>query len=106
VLKNHPFERQVALASALGNEPIRLVGKVEQHGAGFEHRDRFAAGAVVVDDGGDLVVRVDGKVCGRLLFAFGEVDPVQCVRESELVEGDEELLAIGGRPSVRVDHAE
>jgi hypothetical protein len=55
-----------------GDELARLVGQVQQDRTALEQADRLTAGAVGIDDCGDLAVGVEAEEFGRLLVVLRE----------------------------------
>jgi hypothetical protein len=83
----------------------RLLGEIEQHGAGFEHRDRLAAaGRRAIDQRGDAVVRGDGEEFRLELLALADVHRHEVVGQPGLLEEDRDLVAVRRGPIVEVDH--
>src|SRR5581483_9648824 len=82
-----------------------LVGEVEQDRAGFEKRERLSAGAVVVDDRRDPVVRADAQELRFELVALPYVDGMNAVLETGFLERDVNLVSVRGGPGIDVDHA-
>jgi hypothetical protein len=73
-------------------------------------RGRASLIAVVVeskfDDGGDTVVRRDREKFRIEPFVLGSVDRLYGAGRAGFREEHRDLVAIGGRPIVKVDHAE
>ena len=63
-LEHQPLEAFVAAGGILRNEAAGLLGQVHQDRTRLEQRQRLAAGTVWVEDGRDLVVRVDRQEGG------------------------------------------
>jgi len=57
-LEHQPLDRLPARRPIGGEEPAGLVGEIEQDRPRLEERERPPAGAVGVDDRGDLLVRI------------------------------------------------
>jgi hypothetical protein len=82
---------------------VVVAGEVLQNGESFE--DGKAA-AVVVDDGGDAAVGVEGRVPRLFLGVFADVDGLDRVLLAvgflELFEEDGDFPAVGGSCNARV----
>src|SRR5690606_9644827 len=68
-LKHEPLNRLVARVRVARQETTRLLGQINENGAGLEQRQRTAARAVRIDDRGDLAVRIERHELRRLLIA-------------------------------------
>ena len=66
-LGHRPLQRVVARGGALRQRLPGPAGQVNREGARFGQRKRPAAGAVRIEDGRDLVVRVERRELGRRL---------------------------------------
>jgi hypothetical protein len=87
----------------LGREELAgLLGEVDENGAGLEHRE---VAVVAVDDRGDAAVRINFEEPRLLLVALRERELLDGVLEAHLLEGDRDLVAVGGGCRVEVDHA-
>ena len=62
---------------------IVFVGEVKEDGVGLPYGE---VGVVVVDECGNAPVRVEGRVGGSLLLAFGEVEVDGLVGQAELLK--------------------
>ena len=80
------------------------LGEVEQDRPGFEDGNRRAVRTVVVDERGHLVVGTDAQELRRELLAGPDVDRNHVVLDPELLEHDVNLVAVGSRPCVEVEH--
>src|SRR5262249_54211690 len=78
-------------------------GQVDEDRARLEDGERTARD-VVVDDGRDLLVRVERGVARRQLLLLAEVDRDHPVRQSRLLEHDGDLPSVRRRPRVEIDH--
>jgi hypothetical protein len=86
-------------------ELTRLLGEIEQHGAGLEHRDRLAAaGRCAIDQRRNAVVRGDGEEFRLELLALADIHRHDVVGQPGLLEEDRDLVPIGRGPIVEVDH--
>src|SRR5579863_8252507 len=103
-LEEEPRQRLVASGAVRSQEPLGLVGEVDQDGARLEQGEVGAARTLAVDDGGDLVVGADAQKLRGKLFARAKVDPVHLVREAELLQRDRDFEAVGRGRRVKVDH--
>src|SRR4029077_5588860 len=77
-----------------------LVGEIDQDGARFHQRNI----GVAVDDRRDTVVWCDLEKVRCELFVFGNIDRMNGVGQTEFLEGDGSLAAVGGRPSIEINH--
>ncbi|CFM29709.1 Uncharacterised protein [Bordetella pertussis] len=104
-LPEQPLQHVGAPAQVGGDELAGLLGQVQQDGAGLEQRDRRAAiGRRLIDDGRDAVVGRDGQEFRLELLALADVDGVYAVRQAGLFEKERDLVAVGSRPVVEIDH--
>lgn len=101
MLPSHPLfgDRVVVRLDGEAEAVLRVVvaGEVAQDGEPLKDGE---AAAVVVDDGRDAAVGVEGRVPGLLLRVLGDVDGLVGVRGAvgflELLEEDRGLDAVGG----------
>ena len=64
-LKHQPLDDLVAGRQFRRHELSRLLGQIHEDGTGLEHGIRLTVGTVLIDDGRDLGVRIDGDEFGR-----------------------------------------
>ncbi len=94
-LPEQPLDGVDARARIARQELPRLLGEIEQHGAGFEHRDRLAAaGRCAIDQRGNAVVRGDGEEFRLELLALADVHRHEVVGQPGLLEEDRDLVAV------------
>ena len=86
-----------------GIELAGLAAEILHDGARLEDRDRLAAGAIGIDDGGHAVVGRDGQELGLELVALADVDGLDLVGKPALLEHDRDLVAVGRGPVVQLD---
>ena len=92
-------------AHVLRHEAAGLLGEVDEDGAGLEHRDgRAAVRRCIVDDRRHAVVGADRQELGLELVALGDVDGEDPVGDARLLDEDRDLVAVGRRPVVQIDH--
>ena len=104
-LPEHPLDAVQARAPLMGDEPAGLVGEVDQDRARFEHRQRRSAiGRRLIDDAGDAVVGRDLQECRSELLALADVHRMDRIRQSRFLEEDGDLVAVGRRPVIEIDH--
>src|SRR5712692_9066812 len=103
-LRHDPLHHHPALAQPLRQEPAGLRGEVEQHRARLGERERFPARPVLVDHRRDLVVRRGGEEIELELVARADVDGMDCVFEACFLEHDVDLVPVGRRPGIEVNH--
>src|SRR6266540_950078 len=103
-LRHDPLHHHPALAQPLRQEPAGLRGEVEQHRPRLGERERFPARPVLVDHRRDLVVRRDGEEIGLELLARADVDGMDFVFEARFLEHDVDLVPVGRRPGIEVNH--
>ncbi len=99
-LPHQPLDRVPVRLGLLGPELPGLFGEVHEDRARFEQREA----RVVVDDGGNAIVGADLQEVGLELVTLADVDGVRSVLEAAFLEHDRDLAAVGGRPSVEIDH--
>jgi hypothetical protein len=95
---HQPLQDLVLAGHIGGQKASGLAGKVEQDGATLEQRNRLAARAVRVDQGGDLVVGTEGEELGRELLARADVHGMHPVRKAALLQHDVDLVPVGRGP--------
>src|SRR5262245_6565074 len=103
-LEHGPLHHLPALAQVLGQEAAGLRREVEQHRARLGERERLAVRAVGVDHRRHLVVRRDLEEIRLELVADADVDRDHAVRRAGLLEHDVDLVAVGRRPRVEINH--
>src|SRR5262245_7597671 len=103
-LDHQPLDDLVFFRGILRQELPGLLGKVEQDRARLEHRVWLSARALVIDDGGNLVVRIDLQELGLVLLARPDVDEVLLVGQPGLFEHDVDLLHVRAGQCVEIDH--
>src|SRR3954471_22630751 len=104
-LEHGPLHHLPALTQIAGQELSRLGGQIEQHRAGLGERERLAARTVGIDHRRHLVVRRDLEELGLELVAFTDIDGDHAVWRARLLHHDVDLVPIGRRPSVEIDHS-
>eukprot|EP01022_Parablepharisma_sp_SALTPOND_P027435 TRINITY_DN665_c0_g3_i1.p1 TRINITY_DN665_c0_g3~~TRINITY_DN665_c0_g3_i1.p1 ORF type:complete len:1952 (-),score=631.07 TRINITY_DN665_c0_g3_i1:246-6101(-) len=102
-LEHHPLDHLVTLGGILGDELAGLLGQVQQDRARFEQRQRLAAGAIGIDDRGNLVVRIQRQERRRHLVVGLEADQVGFVGQAGFFQHDRDLHAIGRGQRVQLD---
>jgi hypothetical protein len=102
-LEHQPLHRLVFAAGSAGRKLPGLLGQVEQDRARFEQRQRLAARAVGVEDGRDLVVRVERQELRRQLVVGVEAHQVRFVRQPGLLQQDRHLHAVGRGQRIQLD---
>src|SRR3984893_14231745 len=104
-LPEHPLQGVDSAPQVLGNESLGLVRQIQQYGPGFENGYRRAAlHRRLIDDGRHPGFRRDGKEFGAELFARADVHRDDGVWHAGLFEKKSDLVAVGGRPIIQVDH--
>src|SRR5262249_22603880 len=98
-----PLQHFVFLSRVLGQELAGLLGEIHEDRAGFDHPERLAAGAVMIDDRRDFVVRVDLAEFGAVLLALPDIDERLPLRATAFLEHDVDVLPVGGGERVEVD---
>jgi len=95
----------VAAVEIGGQELSGLLGEIQQDRPGLEDRDRLGpALRLVVEDGGDAVVRRDLQEFRIELIALADVDRKDPVRKIGLFEEHRYLVAVRRGPVMEVDH--
>jgi hypothetical protein len=111
-LPEQPLQHRVATAQVAGQEAAGLFGEVLQDRARLEHRDRCtAARRRVVDHRRHLVVGRNRQERRLELRALADVDRNDAVVDvdapiGKLLEQQGDLVAVGGRPVVEIDHVQ
>ena len=103
-LPHQPFQHRHPAAQVRGQELAGLLAEVQQDGARLEDRDRAAAGAFRVDDGGDLVVGADGEEGRGELLVLGDVHNLDLVGQPHLLQRHADLAAVRRVVGVQLDH--
>ncbi|EWS62417.1 hypothetical protein Y695_04356 [Hydrogenophaga sp. T4] len=101
-LEHQPLQHARAALGVRGHEAAGLFGQVDQAGARFEHRKIVG---LVVDDGRDAAVGVDGQESGRLLLPGRQVQHLQRVGQAQLFERDGHFVTIGRGGGVQIKHS-
>ena len=99
-LPHQPLHRPPAGLVLGRHQHAGLLGEIEQDRARLHHRHPV----VMVDDGGDLVVRAYGDEVRAMLVALGDVDRMRRVRQPDLLQHDRDLAAVRCGPGVEIDH--
>ena len=102
-LPHQPFQHRDPLRQRGRQEFSGLLAEIEQDGAGLEHADRRAVGAVGIDDGRDLVVRADGEKRRGELLLLADVDGNDRVGQRHFLQRHADLAAVGRVPGVEFD---
>ncbi len=100
-LEHEPLHHQRTALRVGGQQPAGLLGEVDQDRAGLEHCE---VAGLAIDDGGDAAVGRNPEELRALLLEPREVDHVHRVGQLELLEGDRDLVAVGGGGGVQVYH--
>src|SRR6266480_235076 len=103
-LEHGPLHHLPAIAQVARQEPAGLGGEVEEHRARLGERERFSARAFLVDHRRDLVVGRDGEEFRLELVTRANIDGMNLVVEASFLQHDVDLVAIGRRPRIEVDH--
>jgi hypothetical protein len=103
-LDHQPLDDVVAFGGVRGQEAAELLGEVHQDRARLEHRVGLAARPLVIDDHRNLAVGIDRKEFRLELLALPDVDRDRTVRGAEFLQHDEDLLHVGARQHVEIDH--
>src|SRR5260370_4238433 len=104
-LPEQPLQHLEAAAQILWQELAGLLAGIDEDGARFEHADRRpAARRFVVDHGGHAIVRRDLEEIRLELLALADIDAVKLVRQPCLLEEQGDLMPVGGRPIIELDH--
>ena len=100
-LLEHPGPR----LAGRGEKLAGLFGQVDQdrRRLGQGHRAELAVG---IDDHWHLGVGIERKEGRRLLLALAHIDGVQDIGQSQLLQCDGDLHAVGRGEGVDVEHAE
>src|SRR5262249_5651789 len=86
------------------NELAGLLTEILQDRTRFEDRDRLAARSLMIDNRGDLLVRIDLGELRRELVALPDVDRDHLVRQLAFLEHQKDLDDIRTGEDVEVDH--
>ena len=81
-----------------------LVGRVEQDGAGFEHREGVSARAIAVDDRRPLGIGVERKKFRRVPFAGRHAHGVHGVGQFDLGQHERDFPHVRAAAGAKVDH--
>ena len=103
-LKHQPLQHDVLRPHFARHELPGLFRQILQDRTGFENRKRLAAGAIAIDDGGDLVIRVDLEKARLELLATQNIDGLEPIAKARLFQHDRHLVAIGCGPIIKIDH--
>ncbi len=104
-LPEQPLKNVGPPAQITRHELAGLLREINQDGAGLEHADRRAAPrGIMVDDRGHAVVRRNPEELRPELLARADVHRDDPVRGAGLFEEDRDLVTVGRRPIVQVDH--
>jgi DNA-binding Lrp family transcriptional regulator len=104
-MPEQPLQNLDATAEVSRNELRRLLREVEQDRAGLEDADRRTRlSRIVIDDGGNAVVWRKAQKVRLELVAGTDVHRHDLVRKPGFLEKDRDLVAVGRRPVVQVDH--
>src|SRR6266403_195531 len=103
-LEHGPLHHLPAIAQVARQEPAGLRGEVEQHRARLGERERFSARACLVDHRRDLVIGRDGEELRLELVARSDIDGMNFIFKTSFLQHDVDLVAIGRRPCIEVDH--
>src|SRR5688572_15678606 len=103
-LEHGPLHHLPALAQVLRQETARLRRQVEQHRARLGERERLAVRAVGIDHRRHLVVGGDLEELGLELVTLADVDRDHAVGRAGFLEHDVDLVAVGRRPRVQINH--
>ena len=99
-LEEHPLEDLRPASGVAREQPAGLLGQVRQDGARLEHRE---VTALMIDDRGNPVVGADAKEVRGELLTSPEVHQAHRVGQTELLEGDRDLVTVGCSRRVEVD---
>ena len=105
-LPEQPLDLFGARTQIAGEELAGLLGEIEQDGAGFEHRDRRAA-ARRDHDRRCAGMRLFGDTSRNLrsnCSPFPMLIGNDFVFQPGLFEKDRDLVAVGSRPVIEIDH--
>src|SRR6267143_1494337 len=103
-LEHGPLHHLPAIAQVPGQELAGLRGEVEEHRTRLGERERFSARAFPVDHRRDLVIGRDGEEFRLELVTRSNIDGVDAVFKTSFLQHDVDLVAIGRRPCIEVDH--
>ena len=94
-LPHQPLQSGVALRWVLGQKLPRFFGQIDQDGPRLEQRQGLPPRAIGVEDGGNLVVRVQRQKTGVKLVVLGDADGVRLVGQAHFLQRNRHLDAIG-----------
>src|SRR5262249_17191199 len=104
-LPEEPLQHLGAAAEIARDEAAGLLGEIEKYGARFEERDRRTAiRRRVIDDRRNAVVGRDFQELRLELVTGTDVDGEDAVGEAGLLEEYRDLVAVGRRPIMEIDH--
>ena len=104
-LPHDPLGDLVFAADILREEPPLFLGEIHHDCARFEDADRRpAALGVVIDQHRHAVVRIDLQEFGLELIAAPDIARHEIVVETQFLEQDRHLLAVGCRPKMEIEH--
>jgi hypothetical protein len=104
-LEHHPLHHLPALADVLGQELAGLRGEVEEDRPRFGERHGLAARTVGVHHRRHLVVGRDLEEFGLELVAHADIHRDHPVGQAGFLQHDVDLVPVGRRPGVQVDHS-
>src|SRR5690348_5811772 len=104
-LPEQPLQGFEAAAQILRKELSSLLREIQEDRAGFEHAHRRAlVRGLVVDDRGHAIVGPDLQELGLELIALADVDRNDLVSKPGLLEEHGDLVPVGRRPVIEIDH--
>ena len=105
-LPEQPFQCVGAAARVARQEPAGLFGEIDKDRPAFKNgQRRTTVGGRMVDDGRHAVVRCDLQEIGLELLALADIDRHDAIGMACLFQKDGDLVPVGRRPIVKVDHA-
>ncbi|MEY9429446.1 hypothetical protein ABH975_004761 [Bradyrhizobium ottawaense] len=102
-LEVHPLDGPVAARGILRQKLAGLLGEVLQDRPGLEQRQRPASGTVGVEDRRDLAIRIEREKFSRLLVVLAEIDEMDLVGKSDLLQHDRDLDAVRRRQRIELE---
>ena len=101
-LEHQPLDRDIAVPHVFDRwqEFSILVSQIHQHRAGFEQRERRAAGPVLIDHRRNFAVRIDCREFRRELVVLTDIDHMGVVVDAQLFEHDEQLATVRRMPVI------
>src|SRR6266536_5975736 len=99
-LPHQPLERAIAWLTRLRQELSGLLREIDHERRRF-HQPHAR---IVVDDGGDAIVRADLQEVGLELLVLADVDGMYGVGQGQLLEQDGSFAAVGSRPGIEINH--